>query len=149
MTSKNNRTPLPYYAKLCDFLYSMTLEFDGWPWKTIGHSCILHQALCIMSKPSVKQTGIIIRKRLNWVLTSVTLTFCMDLTLVIGNHSWKFHDDTTTGTLTKRCDRQTDERTHRRMHWTIHRATWSQLKTQKNLNRHIFFLIQIVPKSSP
>ena len=27
-------------------------------------------------------------------LWPLTLTFCMDLTLVIGNNSWKFHDDT-------------------------------------------------------
>ena len=62
MISKNNRAPLLYYIKLCvsfqihrwiqtevtlrkrsirveisDFLSLMTLKFDGWPWKTIGH----------------------------------------------------------------------------------------------------------------
>ena len=62
MTSKNNRAPLLYYIKLCvsfqihrwiqtevtvrkrsirvkigDFLFCVTLKFDGWPWKTIGH----------------------------------------------------------------------------------------------------------------
>ena len=62
MTSKNNRTPLLYYIKLCasfqthwwiqtavtvqkcsnwvrigDFLSCVTLKFDGWPWQTIGH----------------------------------------------------------------------------------------------------------------
>ena len=62
MTSKNNRTPLLYYIKLCasfqihrwiqaevtvrkrliqvkigDFLSRVPLKFDGWPWKTIGH----------------------------------------------------------------------------------------------------------------
>ena len=62
MTSKNNRAPLLYYIKLCvqfqihrwiqtevtvrkrsirvkigDFLSCVTLKFDGWPWKTIGH----------------------------------------------------------------------------------------------------------------
>ena len=62
MTSKNNRAPLLYYIKLCvsfqihrwiqtevtlrkrsirvkigDFLSLVTLKFDGWPWKTIGH----------------------------------------------------------------------------------------------------------------
>ena len=26
-----------------------------------------------------------------FVLTSVTLTFCMDITFVNGNYSWKFH----------------------------------------------------------
>ena len=30
------------------------------------------------------QTGVTVRKRLSWVVTFVTLTFCMDLTLVLG-----------------------------------------------------------------
>ena len=62
MTFKNNRAPLLCYFKLCasfqshrsiqtgvtvrkrsirvkigDFLSRVTLEFDGWPWKTIRH----------------------------------------------------------------------------------------------------------------
>ena len=62
MTSKNNRALLLYYVKLCasfqihwwiktgstvqkrsirveigDMLSRVTLKFDGWPWKTIGH----------------------------------------------------------------------------------------------------------------
>ena len=62
MTLKNNMAPLLYYIKLCvsfqihrwnqisvtvrklsirvkigDFLSCVTLKFDGWPWKTIGH----------------------------------------------------------------------------------------------------------------
>ena len=62
MTSKNNRTPLLCYFKLCasfrshwwiqtgvtvrkrpiwvkinDFFTRVTLKFDVWPWKTIGH----------------------------------------------------------------------------------------------------------------
>ena len=61
MTSKNYRAPLLHYIKLCassqtpwlqtgviarkrsiwvkigDFLSRVTLKFDGWPWKTIGH----------------------------------------------------------------------------------------------------------------
>ena len=62
MTLKNNRALLLYYIKLCasfqihqwiktgvtvrkrsiqvkidDFLSRVTLKFDGWPWKTIGH----------------------------------------------------------------------------------------------------------------
>ena len=62
MTLKNNRAPLLFYFKLCasfrnhrcietwvtvrkrpiwvkfdDFLSGVTLKFDGWPWKTIGH----------------------------------------------------------------------------------------------------------------
>ena len=62
MTSKNNRALLLYYVKLCaslqihwwiqtgftvqkrsirveigDMLFRVTLKFDGWTWKTIGH----------------------------------------------------------------------------------------------------------------
>ena len=62
MTSENYRVPLLHYVKLCassqtprwlqtgvtarkcsirvkigDFLSHVTLKFDGWPWKTIGH----------------------------------------------------------------------------------------------------------------
>ena len=62
MTLKNNRAPLLCYFKLCasfqshrsiqtgvtvwkrsirfkivDFSFRVTLDFDGWPWKTIGH----------------------------------------------------------------------------------------------------------------
>ena len=33
-------------------------------------------------------------------------TFSMDITFVIGNNSWKFHNDAMTGILSKRCDRQ-------------------------------------------
>ena len=64
MTLKNNRAPLLCYIKLCasfqshqwiqtgvtvrkrsiwvkieDFLSCVTLKFDGWPWKTLGHLC--------------------------------------------------------------------------------------------------------------
>ena len=62
MTSKNYRAPLLHYIKLCalsqtprwiqtgvtvrkhsiqvkisDFFPHVTLKFDGWPWKTLGH----------------------------------------------------------------------------------------------------------------
>ena len=52
MTPKNNREPFPGYIKLCalfqsqkcsiqvkigDFLFCVTLKFDGWPRKIIGH----------------------------------------------------------------------------------------------------------------
>ena len=40
------------------------------------------------------QTGVTVQKRLNGVMTSVTLTFCMDITSADGNNSWKLCDDT-------------------------------------------------------
>ena len=78
MTLENNRAPLRYYIKLCatfqshgwiqtgvtvrkrssiqikigNFLSCVTLEFDEWPWKTIGHlfyvaSCFVHHFIAI------------------------------------------------------------------------------------------------------
>ena len=60
----------------------------------------------------------------------LTLTFCMGVTSVIGNKSWKFHDGQkgVTDRQTGRTDRQTDGQTDRQTDWTIHRAAWSQLK---------------------
>ena len=47
-------------------------------------------------------------------LWPLTMTFCMDISSANGNNSWKFHDDTTTGTLWKMCDRRTDRQTERK-----------------------------------
>ena len=52
----------------------------------------------------------------------------MDVTCVIGNNSWKFHDDMMIGTWWKRCDGRTDRRTDEQTAWTSHIAAWSQLK---------------------
>ena len=91
-------------------------------------------------------------------LWPLTLTFCMDVTFVIGNNSWKFHDDTMMGTWWKRCDRRTDRRTDRQTDrqtdWTSHIAAWSQLKIsmnkfhQSNMNPNITKTKQITPKPS-
>ena len=77
------------------------------------------------------QTGVTVRKRLCWVVTSVTLT--LDLDFLHGPYpgpwwyilkiSWWYDD----GNIVKkvwRTDRQTDGQTD----WTIHRVAWSQLK---------------------
>ena len=70
MTLKNHRAPLLRIIKLC---------------------ASFHHHMWI-------QTGVTVRKVLSCVLTSVTLTF--DLCpwpfawTIIGNNSWKFHDDT-------------------------------------------------------
>ena len=177
MTLKNNRAPLLFYFKLCASfrnhwcietwvtvrkrlnLSRVTLKFDGWPWKTIGHlfyatsrfvhhfiaigefklelqsgnaqsrsnstifkavwpwnladdlekqvgtSSKQHQAICIISSsyvnsnwsysPETVKLGCDLCDLDLWPLT---LTFCMNLTLVIGNNSWKFQDDTMMGT---------------------------------------------------
>ena len=101
-----------------------------WPWnlkddleKHKGTSSKHHQALWIISpsyvnsnrsySPETVKLGFDLCDLYLWPLT---LTFCMDITLVIGNNSWKFHDDTMTGTLSKRCHRQTDGQTDGNSH---------------------------------
>ena len=79
------------------------------------------------------QTGVTVRKRLSWVVTSVTLTF--DLDLLHGRYpgpwwylltiSW-WYDDRNIVKKVWRTDGQTDKQTEN----TIHRAAWSQLKIQ-------------------
>ena len=82
------------------------------------------------------QTGVTVRKRLSWVVTSVTLTFDLWpwpfawtslLSLVITPENfmmigWREHSQKGV------TDRRTDGRTDGRTDWTIHRAAWSQLK---------------------
>ena len=202
MTLKNNRAPFLFYFKLytsfrnhwCietwvavrkhpiwvkfdDFLSRVTLKFEGWPWKTIGHlfyanTSFVHHFVAIgeyklelqsgnaqaRSNSTIFravwpwnltddleknnrapllccfqlcawfhchmwiQTGVRVRKRLSWVLTSVTLTFdlwpvpfawtsllTMEKILKI---SWWYDD----GNMVKKVlqmDRQMDGRTDR------------------------------------
>ena len=69
------------------------------------------------------QTGATVRKLLSW-FWPLTLTFCMDLILVIGDNSWKFHDDENIVKKVWQAVRLTDGRTEN----TIHGAAWLQLK---------------------
>ena len=130
MTLKNNRAPLlcyfklwasfrshwwiqtavtvrnrPIWVTLDDFWSRVTLKFDGWSWKTIGHhswaaSSYMHHFIVICEFKLELQSGNV---KLGcslydldlWPMTS---TFCMDLILVIGNNSWKFHNDAIRGT---------------------------------------------------
>ena len=68
VTLKNNRTPVLCYFKLCASFHS--------------HTWI--------------QSGVTVRKRplgfdlCDLALWALTLTFCIDITFVIGNHSWNF-----------------------------------------------------------
>ena len=114
MTLKNNRAPLLSNIKLyASFHHHMRI-----------------------------QTGVTVRKRLSWVVTSVTLTFdlwpwpfawTLLLSLVItpenfmmirwGEHSQK-------GVTDGRTDGQTDRRTEN----TICRAAWSQLKITETMS---------------
>ena len=107
MTLKNNRTPLLCYFKLC-------ARFHCHTWL---------------------QTGVIVRKPLSWILTSVTLTFDLWpwpfawtslLSMVITPENfmiiWRWEHG-------EKCvtDGQTDGPC-RRTDWSSHIAAWSQLK---------------------
>ena len=68
-------------SKLAIFLSRVTLKFDGWPWKTIGHlfyaiSSFVHHLIAICEF----KNGVTVRKRQIWVkigdiLSCVTLTY--------------------------------------------------------------------------
>ena len=112
MTLKNNRAPLLCCFQLCAWFHC--------------HMWI--------------QTGVRVRKRLSWMLTSVTLTFDLWpwpfawtslLTMVITPENfmmidWWEHGEK--GVTDRRTDRRTDGQTDRRTENTICRAAWSQLK---------------------
>ena len=112
MTLKNNRAPLLSIIKLyASFHHHMWI-----------------------------QTGVTVRKRLSWVVTSVTLTYDLWpwpfawtslLSLVITPENfmmiwWWEHSQK--GVTDRQTDGRTDGQTDGRTDWTIHRAAWSQLK---------------------
>ena len=155
MTSKNNRALLLCYFKLCAaFRSHWWIQTGVRVWKCpiwVKFDAFLEPCDLEIWRVTLKnnrapllsiiklyasfhhhmwiQTRVTVRKRLSWVMTCDLdlwpLTFCMDVTFVIGNNSWKFHDDTMMRTWWKRCDGRTDRRTD----WTSHIAAWSQLKT--------------------
>ena len=93
------------------FFGTCDLPFDRWPWKTIEHlfyatSSSVHHfaAICEFKQELWSENAKIGAK---FGLTSVTLTFCMDITFVNGNYSWKCNDDAMRGRLWKRYDRWT------------------------------------------
>ena len=87
------------------------------------------------------QTGVTVRKRLSWVVTSVTLTFdlwpwpfawTLRWSLVITPENFmmiRWWEHSQKGVTDRRTDGQTDRRTDRQTENTICRAAWSQLKT--------------------
>ena len=99
------------------------------------------------------QTGVRVRKRLSWVLTSVTLTFDLWpwpfawtslLTMVITPENfmmirWWEHGEK--GVTDRQTDGRTDRRTDGRTDWTSHIAAWSQLKTIGHLYLLCYFKI--------
>ena len=129
MTLKSNTAPLLSNIKLCaslhyhigtqtwvtvreckiwtnigNFLSRITLIFDGWTWKKIGHltlatsSFVHHLSSYMNSNWSYgPETASWVWPLWPWPLTS-ELYLLQDITSVIGNNSWKFHDDTMMGT---------------------------------------------------
>ena len=95
----------PIWVKFDDFLSRVPLKFDGWPWKTIGHlsyatSSYMYHFIIICEFKLELQSGNenLGRDLCDLDLWPLTMTFCMDLTLVQCDNSWKFHDDTMMGT---------------------------------------------------
>ena len=142
MTAKNNRAHLLCCFKLCASLHShcwiqtvtvtvrklnsgqnwqffVPCNLEIW-WMTLRNNkapLLSNINLCASFRCHMWiQTGVTVRKRLNGVMTSVTLTLCMDITSVNGDISWKFQDDTMTGTLSKTCGGRTER--------SVLRAAW-------------------------
>ena len=103
------------------------------------------------------QTGVTVRKRQSWVMTSVTLTFDLWswtfawtslLSLVITPENfvmirWQEHNEK--GVTDRQTDRQTDG--HKR---GVLRAAWSQLKSIPEINPNSYntdYIIQQYPKA--
>ena len=138
------------------FLSHVTLKFDRWPWKTTGHLfyaalSFVHHFIIICEfklelQPETAKLGFDLRDLDLWLLT---LTFCMDLTSVIGNNSWMFHDVRWWEHSEKGVtDGRADGRTDKQIEWTIHRAAWPQLKTQHDtikqylMKRKLSFIVR-------
>ena len=87
------------------FLSRVTLQFNIWPWKTIGRliyttsSFVYHYVTICKLKLELRSGNTQIGENLFWALwpSHLTLTFCMDIAFVDGNN-WKFYDDTMTAT---------------------------------------------------
>ena len=165
MTFKNNREPLLCYFKLCAsfrshwciqtgvkspetpnlgqiwcFLEPCDLEI--WPMTLKNNRALLLSIIKLYASFHHHmwiQTGVTVRKQLNWVLTSVTLTFDLWpwpfawtslLSLVITPENcmmirWLEHGEKGV------TDGQTDGRTD----WTSHIAAWSQLKMASGMTK--------------
>ena len=135
MTLKNNRAPLPCCFKLCASFYSHQWIQTGvtvrkpqfWSKSSIFFSCVTLKNIRALLLRNIKLCASFHRHMWisNWSyspetakwgqdlcdldLWPLTLAFCMDITSVNGDYSWKFQDDTMTGTFQKGVtDGQTD-----------------------------------------
>ena len=117
----------------------VTMKFDAWPKKNNRAPLLSNIKLCASFHHHMRiQTGVMVRKRLSGVLTSVTLTFDLWLwpfawtslsSLEITPKNFmmiRWWEQSQKGVTDR--DGQTDRQTD----WTIHRAAWSQLKNDPN-----------------
>ena len=81
------------------------------------------------------KTGVRVLKRVNWILTSVILTFCMAITSGNGNHSWNFMMIR----WQKHCQKGvTDRRTGRQTERSVLKDAWSQLKMSRTSENPVY-----------
>ena len=122
MTLKNNMAHLLCHSKLCASFHGHLWIQTGvtfWKcsiWVKIGDSSFVHHFVAICEFKSYGPA--------KFIFTSVILIFDLDLllghTYVNGNYSWKFHDDTMTGTIWKIGVWRTDKGMDGQMDRTIH-----------------------------
>ena len=130
MTTQNSRVPLLCHFKLCALVCShvriqtgvtvqkhsiwvkivnlsarVTLTFDGWPQKTIGHlfyatSSFVHHIVATRIRIGVEVWKCPNLDKICFDLLDLDLwPMPMDITFVNCNNSWKLHDDMMRGTL--------------------------------------------------
>ena len=127
-------------AKSIIFFCCVTLKFDVWPWKNNKAPVLSNIKLCASFHHHMWiQTGVMVRKWLSRMLTSVTLTSDLWpwpfvwkslLSLVITPENfmmirWWEHGE----------KGMTDGQTEGQTDWTIHRAAGLQLKTHLKFSK--------------
>ena len=128
----------PIWVKIGNFSSPVTLKFDGWPWKIVGHifyatSSFVHLFIAVGEFKLELQSGNA-RIWAKFVLISVTLTFDLWrplpfawtplLSMVITSENFMMTK------WQKHCEKGvTDGRTDRQKDTKVLRGAWSQLKT--------------------
>ena len=161
VTLKNNRAPLLCYLKLCasfsshqwiqigdtvqkcpiwvkikDFFMPYDLQICQTTLKNNRTPLLCHVKLCVSSYRHIWiKTGVRVLKRVNWILTSVILTFCMAITSGNGNHSWNFM----MVRWQKHCQKGvTDRRTGKQTERSVLKDAWSQLKMSRTSENPVY-----------
>ena len=122
-------------VQIADISAHVTLIFGKWPQKIIGHLCHAPRsyvcqfiAICVFKlELCAGNTQIGAKFFLSLWPWSLSLTYCMDITFVNDNNSWKLHDNPMAGNCEKVIDGQTHQQTDRLTYRIVHRAAWLQL----------------------